>query len=509
MKGLLLFMLSLFTGCQSLPSLDGRSTSMRLPASAPSQLGGVLHTQKKAHAPLSGFYALEEGLDAFAARVALADSAEYTLDVQYYIWRNDTSGRLLIQHLYQAAERGVRIRLLLDDNNTAGMDRLWAAVDAHPNIEIRLFNPFANRRWRALGYLSDFDRLNRRMHNKSFTADNQATIIGGRNIGDEYFDFGDGALFVDLDVLAVGPVVDAVSDDFDRYWASASAYPLERLVREQSHISRKTQKLLRGEVPATGRAQYFQQAWQQSPLADQLQQGSLPFEWARIELVSDDPAKVLGLADPQQSVLVRLDEAMQVPHQSLLLVSPYFVPTTRGVDALAQLVSDGVDVTVLTNSLAATDVALVHSGYLKYRPALLRAGVKLYELKPVQHIKGRRDRGLVGSSASSLHAKTVSIDRQRLFIGSFNFDLRSAYLNTEMGLVIHSPALAADMDDTLKERLPEVAYRVLPDAAGGLLWRDAVAVSQQQAELRQEPQSSWWRRTWVRIMSLLPLDKML
>ena len=505
---LLIPLLCLLAACQSLPTLEGRSVSRHLPADTPSLLASAVQPQVAAHAPLSGLYPLADGLDAFAARIGLADAAEHTLDIQYYIWRNDTSGRMLIQHIYQAAERGVRVRLLLDDNNTRGMDSLWAAVDEHPNIEVRLFNPFANRRWRALGYLTDFERLNRRMHNKSLTADSQATIIGGRNIGDEYFDFGDGALFIDLDVLAVGPVVEAVAADFDRYWASASAYPLDRLVRERSHIAPKTQRLLQGEIPATAQAAYFNQAWQQSPLSLALQHGDLPLEWARMELVSDDPAKALGQGDPQQSVLVHLDEAMGTPQQSLWLVSPYFVPTANGTDALAQLVRQGVQVNVLTNSLAATDVPLVHSGYVPYRTELLQAGVNLYEFKPVQHSKGRRDRGLVGNSASSLHAKTVAIDRQRLFVGSFNFDPRSAHLNTEMGLVIHSPALAADITDTLVQRLPESSYRLLPNGQNGVLWHDATA-QPDAAILQREPQTGWWRRMWVKVLSWLPLESML
>lgn len=498
---------ALLVGCQTLPSLEGRSDSVRLPADTPSALAAAIRPQAEARRPLSGLRTLEDGLSAFAARVALADMAEHSLDVQYYIWRNDTPGRLMIQRLYQAAERGVRVRVLLDDNNTVGMDRLWAALDMHPNVDVRLFNPFANRRWRALGYVTDFKRLNRRMHNKSFTADNQATIIGGRNIGDEYFDFSEETLFIDLDVLAVGPVVDVVSADFDRYWNSHSAYPLARLVREPAHIARKTQRLFNGEIPATEKAQRFTRAWQEASLAADLQAGRLVFEWAHMDLVSDDPAKVLDQAAEQDSVLTRLDETMRTPERSLWLVSPYFVPTGNGVTALTQLVTEGVDVHVLTNSLAATDVTLVHSGYAPHRPALLAGGVKLYELKPVQHSRGRRDRGLVGSSASSLHAKTFVIDGQRLFIGSFNFDPRSAHLNTEMGLVVHSPSLAQNLSRSVHERLAASAYRLERTPAGKVVWQDTDAAGQTRT-LRQEP-APWWRRMLARIAAWLPLEHLL
>ncbi|MBN9407350.1 MAG: phospholipase D family protein, partial [Burkholderiales bacterium] len=221
----------LLAGC-SLPPLAGRSTSaaLELPAARDTQLGRALGPELAAHPGLSGIHALDHPHDAFAARVLLARAAERTLDVQYYIWRGDTTGTLLLAELLAAAERGVRVRLLLDDLGTAGLDGPLAAMNGHPRIEVRLFNPFAWRSPKPLGYLADLRRANRRMHNKSFTVDNQASIVGGRNVGDEYFGATSGVLFADLDVLAVGPVVQDVSDDFDRYWASASAYPAERIL---------------------------------------------------------------------------------------------------------------------------------------------------------------------------------------------------------------------------------------------------------------------------------------
>ena len=216
-------------GCAELPSLSGRTQSSAITDTADTRLGKAIEPRVAAHPATSGIYPLLDGGDAFAARILLAQAAERSLDVQYYIWRNDRTGALLFEALRAAAERGVRVRLLLDDNNTAELDVVLAALDAHPNIEVRLFNPFASRSRRLLGHLTDFSRLNRRMHNKSFTADSQATIVGGRNVGDEYFDATDGVLFADLDVLAVGPVVRDVAADFDRYWAAESSYPAGRL----------------------------------------------------------------------------------------------------------------------------------------------------------------------------------------------------------------------------------------------------------------------------------------
>src|SRR5688572_7975823 len=226
----LFLLLAAFAGCVSLPPLEDRTISEALQETAATRLGQAIAPRLAAHPGKSGFHPLLDAREAFAARVRLAQAADRSLDIQYYIWRADVSGNLLFETLHAAAERGVRVRLLLDDSNTSGLDAALAFLDAHPNIEVRLFNPFPHREARWLGFLTDFSRLNRRMHNKSFTADNQATIIGGRNVGDEYFDAAEGEAFVDLDVLAVGPVVKDVSADFDRYWASGSSYPSDRLI---------------------------------------------------------------------------------------------------------------------------------------------------------------------------------------------------------------------------------------------------------------------------------------
>ncbi|WP_231867752.1 phospholipase D-like domain-containing protein, partial [Snodgrassella sp. CFCC 13594] len=264
-------------------------------AQLPSTLATAHDALVAAHAPLSGIYPLDDGQEAFIARMALARAAQRSLDVQYYIWRNDTSGQLLLHELIRAAHRGVRVRLLLDDNNTAGMDKVLLSLSREPNIQIRLFNPFVNRHWRALGYLTDFARLNRRMHNKSMTADNQATIVGGRNVGDEYFDIGSGTLFVDLDVLAVGPVVEQVSADFDRYWNSHSAYPFRSIVSPHQPATVVTNDMAYDRKKFSQlRAIAYQNAYAQDDFMTQLTSGSLAYEWASVQLVSDDPAKALG-----------------------------------------------------------------------------------------------------------------------------------------------------------------------------------------------------------------------
>ncbi len=458
------------------------------------------------HPDRSGIVELRDARHAFAARAHLAEAAEFTLDIQYYIWRNDMSGTLLFEALRQAADRGVRVRLLIDDNNTSGLDELLADLDAHPNIEVRLFNPFMIRRWRLLN-LYDFARLNRRMHNKSFTADNQVTIIGGRNIGDEYFDAHNEIAFVDLDILAVGPVVTDVSNDFERYWRSESSYPVAKILRKPTRASVQAITAAAARVAADPAAVAYVNALQSSRFVQDLFAGTLPYEWAVARMLSDDPAKVLGRARPHQLLLERLSNALGDPTQELLLITAYLVPTRSGVDALAKLARSGVRITVLTNSLEATDVGIVHAGYAKHRKQLLKAGIGIYELKRLSATTSGRDRKLTGSSGASLHAKTFSVDRRRLFVGSFNFDPRSARLNTEMGFLIDSPTLARGISATFASDIPDRSYRVELTSRGTLNWierRDGATIVH-----TSEPGARWWRRTLLYLLSKLPIEWLL
>ena len=495
-------------GCTALPPLEPRVSSVALADTGATRLGQAIAPLAAAHPGVSGVVALPDGRDAFAARALFARGAERSLDVQYYIWRDDLTGVLLFDELRSAAARGVRVRLLLDDNNTAGLDPLLAALDADPNIEVRLFNPFGARSWRSLGYLFDFSRLNRRMHNKSFTADNQATIVGGRNIGDEYFGAAGDMLFVDLDVIAVGPVVGEVSRDFDRYWNSASAYPVAALVREEAPMPGAGLVARAAQLRGQPGAQRYLEAIRTSPFVEQLKSGRLPLEWNTVRLVSDDPAKALGASRKEDRLAVQLQRLWGKPQSRLDLVSPYFVPGKEGARALADIARGGAQVRILTNSLEATDVAAVHAGYAKWRHELLQAGVSLYELRrswgPDLPESGR---GRFGSSASSLHAKTFSVDGRSIFIGSFNMDRRSIDLNTEMGFVIDSPRMAQALDQALDERMPERAYEVRLDGKGKLYWIERSAGAERRQE--EEPGATIWKRAGVNVLSLLPIDWLL
>lgn len=495
---------SLLCACSTLPPLADRSVSTAVSESEETTLGAAVRPLRDAHPGLSGIVLLADGHDAFAARATLADAAQRSLDLQYYIWHNDVSGSLMFDAVRRAADRGVRVRLLLDDNNTAGLDDLLLSLDAHPNIEVRLFNPFLHRGSRMMDFLADFSRVNRRMHNKSFTADNQVTVIGGRNVGDEYFDAAQDLLFVDLDVLAIGPVVAQVSADFDRYWASASAYPVDRLLApNRSGAVATPQAAPDGDSDA---ARVYRKAIEQSAFVRDLRARRLSFEWAHTDLVSDDPAKALGYAGPEDYLSAALLHVVPRSATGLQLVSPYFVPGESGTAFFSGLARRGVEVSILTNSLEATDVPAVHSGYVRWRTPLLAAGVHLFELKRDIAAPPPDNRMLGGSSSSSLHAKLFIVDRSVVFVGSFNFDPRSARLNTELGFVIHSPALAALMADRFAERVRTQAYSVrLTD--GRLEW-----LEQRPGGVTlytQEPHAGFWRRVGVGFMSLLPIEELL
>ncbi|HEY8537798.1 MAG TPA: phospholipase D family protein [Steroidobacteraceae bacterium] len=471
-----------------------------------SRLFASVDARVRLHPGLSGVVELRDARDAFAARAHLADAAEYTLDIQYYIWRNDMSGTMLFEAIRRAADRGVRVRLLLDDNNTNGQDEMLGALDSHPNIEVRLFNPFLMRRIRTLN-IYDFSRLNRRMHNKSFTADNLVTIVGGRNVGDEYFDAHNEIAFVDLDVMAIGPVVDEVSKDFERYWRSPSAYPLKSILRRPPRATVEAITKAAQAVTQHPRALTYARALQSSRFVQDLIAGTLNYHWASVRILSDDPEKVLGRARSHEMLSERLLAALGQPKRELHLVSAYFVPTRAGTQMLLDLARNGVKVTVLTNALEATDVAVVHAGYAKRRKALLKAGIEIYELKRMSELTSGRDRKLTGNSGSSLHAKTFVVDRERLFVGSFNFDPRSAQLNTELGFLIESPAMAAEIAKTFDSEIPATSYQVRLARHGLLQWVERRG--RQEIVHKREPGATPLKRLMLYVLSKLPIEWLL
>ena len=501
---------ALVAACATLPPLEGRSESRAYTDTAQTRLGRAVNGEAVAHPGRSGIYALTEPSDAFAARALLASVAEKSLDIQYYIWHGDQTGSLLFETVRNAADRGVRVRILLDDANTKGLDETIAALDAHPNIEIRLYNPLVPRSASFTNFLTDFGRVNRRMHNKSFTADNQVTIVGGRNVGNEYFAAGEGVAFTDLDVIATGTVVGEVSGAFDLYWNSPSAYPAASLLgTPTAEAARAALDAKFAAVNADPESAAYIDVLRRTRLVQQLVAGKLPLEWAIARLVRDDPAKTLDTTSRTDVLLLSdLMPAIGKPTMSFDLVSPYLVPGDSGTAWLVQAARQGVRVRILTNSLAATDVGPVHAGYVRRRCDLLQAGVHLYELEPTAPASDARRRGIGSSSSVQLHAKTFAVDDERIFVGSFNFDQRSARLNTEMGLVIQSATLARQLSKAFEKEVPRVAYEVRLTPEGQCAeWIQRT----EKGDVRYgtDPGTSAARRAWIRFLSVLPIEWLL
>ena len=434
--------------CGGLPKGGERTPSTAMKNNGGTALAAAVRPRVAAHPGESGLHALPDGREALAARLALADAAQRSLDVQYFIWNKDLAGKVLLEHLFRAADRGVRVRLLLDDLGTAPSDAILLAIDSHPNIEVRMFNPVALRSPRLLGMLVDFGRINRRMHNKSFTADGQVAIVGGRNIGDEYFGANETMNYADLDVIVIGPVVHEVSDEFDLYWNNQSSIPIAALARQKTtpeQFAAKRAALITHDTAAERSA--YAESVRDREFVRQLRNRSVSYNWGRATIVDDHPDKVATSAAKTETHLApQLREVVDATKRELFLVSPYFVPGKQGVDLLAGVRQRGVRVVLITNSLASTDGVAVHSKYQLYRKPLLEAGVELYEMKPTAGARHERRsgsfRGPTGSSSAGLHAKTFAFDRRIGFIGSYNLDPRSSKLNTEMGVLFNCPALA-------------------------------------------------------------------
>lgn len=465
---------------------------------------------------LSGHKLLQDGKDAFAARVLLARSAERTLDVQYYIWHDDLSGSLLLDELEAAAWRGVRVRLIVDDIGTARLDARLACLDALPNFEVRLYNPCVLRWPKPLNYLFDFRRLNCRMHAKSFTVDSQATILGGRNIGDEYFAARKKGQFADLDVLAVGAIVPEVSRAFDAYWNGSEVHPVGNLVGTISARRRKRIEEASARLATSARAERYREAVRSRHLLGQMIDGTMTMTWACSTLINHDYRDGTQRGGGPTDLWHLLPAGMKRPARELDVISGYFVPTASGTADMAALADVGVRIRVLTNSFAATDVGFVHTGYAPCRPALLKAGVCLFEM-PAPDDKPKTARKFVRTKSAnaralrdggrSLHAKTIGIDGEQVYVGSANFDPRSAHLNTEMGLLIESPKLARELSHSFDRDIAENVYCLSLGSDGGVTWTDARDDDPEPEAV--EPGTTMFSRTLVRLLSRLPIEKYL
>ena len=521
--GILLLSALLFVllGCTTLPPHPGGPTVVAIPAGEGTRLDQVVQPALDAHPGQSGFHLVSDGVAAFALRGLSGRAAERSLDLQYYIWHDDMTGRLLALELIEAADRGVRVRLLLDDMDARAKNFAIAALAAHPNIDVRLFNPFASRQGlfgKGMEAITSFSRINHRMHNKSWIVDNRFAIAGGRNIGDEYFSASDHVNFNDLDLAFVGPAVEELSASFDRYWNSDQVYPIESLSPDA--VSSEALDALSAAARAYA-AEALQTpyllAMQGHDAVAAARAMALPMHWtANWQVLSDAPDKARfkdsstdGLPMEGSAVLAGLTRAVDAADSEVTLISPYFVPGKAGTAQLTGLVAEGRQVRILTNSLAANDVAAVHGGYAGYRKALLAGGVQLWELKPERTADDGEGEGendgisLFGSSGASLHSKAVLIDDSRAFVGSFNLDPRSVSLNCEQGILVDEPVIAAELAALFETMTsPTAAWRVTLDD-GELRW------NADNGTYQREPEASLGRRLQARLARWLPIEALL
>lgn len=469
-------------------------------------LDRMIAPKLKAHENQNGLILVTSNLQAFAIRAMAARSAERSLDLQYYYWKDDLTGGLLARELISAAARGVRIRLLLDDINTKGDDSTYLAIDSHPNIEIRLFNPSRSRGSvlrRGIEMALRAFSVTRRMHNKAWIADGRVAIVGGRNIGDAYFDAAETANFRDMDLLLLGPVVQQAETVFDEYWNSGVVLPIKTLSGTRQGDLPGLMTILEALTSSSGAQPYLRRLQEEKDTEAMLSEEQA-IHWATdVKIVADPAEKAKGSA--QEAWLANVIFPMIASAKSELhIISPYFIPGDRGVATLRSLIGRGAAVSVLTNSLAATDVAAVHGAYAQYREPLLAGGVDLYELRP-QIL--RADMSLFGSSGASLHTKAFTVDGKSGFIGSFNFDPRSISLNTEMGVLFEDPALTGEVNAVFADEVSQTSSYRLSLQNGEIAWQDGAGVKPKV--LDSEPEASIWRRISATIIGWLPIESQL
>ena len=495
----------LAVGCASVPTDYPRSDSKAFTDYLDTSVGQLFEETAVQHPGESGFAIIRKGRQAFTARVALTELAEKTLDLQYYIWEADETGRILAERLIKAADRGVRVRLLVDDITLAGRDAGVAAMDAHPNITIHVFNPFAHRDARIIDFTTDLGRVNHRMHNKIMVMDNAVAIIGGRNIGNHYFGVDTHANFRDLDIAAAGPVVRKISDVFDYFWNGDWAVPITALVdRPYTAEDLDKARVTIRELIAAGN---YPHPLDEDVVALRAELTAIRdrFIWAPGYIVWDDPAAINEGIKEGNIIKVLNKKVMNLEHE-LTMESAYFVIRDRGVENARLLQEKGVKMRVLTNSLASNDVVAAHAGYSITRDDLIKNGVEIYEMRPDA---GSIKQSLVaGDSKAALHTKAMVFDRESVFIGSFNLDPRSFSINTEAGLYVESPELAAQVLDYMEEGVrPENSYRVLLDEAGDLVW--VTEIDGEEVRYDDEPETTFGQRFMSDFISILPIEHQL
>jgi putative cardiolipin synthase len=500
-----LFILTVaFTGCATVPFDDPKPYSKTISDTSNTRLGKDVSKWVEAHDGFSGFYPLNNGMDALGARLRLAEVAEKSIDLQYFLMKQDTAGLVTMNSLLKAADRGVRIRFLLDDIFTTAPDRGLLLMNQHPNIEVRLFNPISRRGFSSLNFLGDFKQANRRMHNKSFTADNKISIVGGRNIADEYYNLKQDSVFLDFDVIAMGPVVNEISMSFDEYWNHSRAVPMEKIAANKADEDLET---VRADIAEEFNRLYdtvYARALESELLQDLIADRRRMFP-AEARVLSDSPDKLINeISEEQMRLAMNLRQVLLSAEKEIILITPYYVPGDNGVELMRNLVNKGLRVVLLTNSLAANNHVPVHSGYSRYRKDVIRAGVELYEARATaaREQSGNEE----GPERLTLHTKIFVIDRRYLFVGSLNLDPRSIEINAEMGLLIDSEELIAYMLPDPDAKLAQLTYRVLLNEDGDLEWHGRIDGTE-VVETR-EPDTSAWLRFKAWFMKIAPESKL-
>lgn len=509
----LAILIALVSACASLPDNNQQVASYAIePASsADTRLASVVVERKQTEQGQpgeTGVHLLGSGHDAFVARAVVANQADKTLDVQYYLYHQDLSGKILMAQLLEAADRGIRVRLLVDDMDLAERDHGIAMIDNHPNFEIRIWNPFIRGSNRTAQFVTRFGSVTRRMHNKSFTADNQVAIVGGRNIGNEYFGADPDVSFGDLDAILIGAAVEQVSSSFDQYWNHPLAYPITTLYPDS--LNEQEMQAKRQEFDAYIESQKqsdYARILANSDLAKKIRDDEVEYNWGSAEIFADSPDKTESDRDRTDLHLItKLGPELLAAENELVIVSPYFVPGKQGTNTLTGLVEKGVEVKILTNSLASNDVEVVHAGYSRYRKDLLKGGVQLYEMSSVlKDIEGPSEKRL-GLSKSSLHAKYFAIDRKKSFVGSLNLDPRSVVENTEIGVMIYDDEVSRGIAEHFDTRIMDVAYK-LELQNGSIIWKQKTDSG--ITVMETEPNTTFWQRFKVGFMSYMPGESQL
>ena len=505
---LLLCLTLAMAGCATAPFDYPRESSEAIDPDEDSILRTRAQAWVAANPGPSGFYPLIRGSEGLGARLRLIEQAEKTIDAQYFLMKGDDAGKVFAGSLLAAADRGVRVRFLLDDVFTTVKDKGLELIDAHPNIEVRLYNPISRVGLKGLNFLLDFRRANRRMHNKSFTLDNQVTIIGGRNIADEYFGAREDAAFGDLDVIAIGPIVQDVSDMFDTYWRHETALPVAAFIKPLKNPQEELDQLrdtLHENAEQIALTPYAEAVIAKAYV--EVENKPESFRWAPYKFIYDTPDKgIKGRAEGINLITAALEESLSAVEQELTILSHYFVPERDWREGLVEAEQAGIKISIITNSLAANNQKMVHGGYAPSRKPLLKAGVSIYEVRPDVHIPGVE---YVDSdeARATLHMKAYVVDRREVFVGSFNFDPRSAYLNTEMGVLIDEPTLGAEIAQGLSDSLPMDTWQLSLDERNKLRWTGLQ--DGEPVEYDKEPMTNWWQRFMAGFYRILPIRSQL